>query len=76
MSDEDLNDRAGTGHAVAWAVVALIVLPFVPLLLSLSESLLFHTTHVEDACRKLGIHDALSKLYNPLFSLLSKLLRR
>jgi len=52
-------------HAGLWAalIVALFVLPFAPLLLSIAEDAAFDTHYVEDACRVIGVHGALGRLY-------------
>jgi hypothetical protein len=56
--------RAGH-HAGIWAslIVALAMLRFTPLLLSITEDSVFDTHHVEDACRAIGVHGLLGRLY-------------
>jgi hypothetical protein len=48
---------------------ALVVLPFLPLLLSLAEHILFGTHRVEDFFRHVGLYDVLSQLYRPIVRL-------
>lgn len=68
------RDERSSGLAV-WVFLALFVLfclvllPFIPLLLSLAEQLVLGTDHVEHFCRMIGIHDELAALYDALFSL-------
>lgn len=50
-------------------VFAVLLLPFLPLLLALAEMAIFQTGHVEDLCREIGIHDELSKLYRFVFDM-------
>ena len=50
-------------------VVALIALPFVPLLLALIEGMTFGTQRVEEFCRDIGIHEELSTLYQTVFGI-------
>jgi hypothetical protein len=63
----------GRGYAAAVVlslllVVSLVALPFVPLLLSLLESMTLGTQRVEELCRDIGIHDELSALYQAVFN--------
>jgi hypothetical protein len=44
-------------------IAGLLLLPFVPLLLSLLEHATLGTQRVEDFCREIGIHDELSTFY-------------
>jgi hypothetical protein len=76
MSENDHREETSVGQAVAWSVVAVLIIPFIPLILSIAESLLFHSHRVEDACRAIGIHAALSKLYNSVFDVLGRLFKR
>lgn len=73
MSHSD--ESKGAGHAVAWTLALALLAPFMPWILACVEYLIFHSTHVEDICRKVGIHDALSKIYEPIFKLLRSVLR-
>lgn len=48
------------------AVLLLFLLPFLPLLLALAEHLTAGTAHVEQFFIRIGIHDELDVLYQPL----------
>lgn len=54
---------ASTVLWVGGLAFGLLLLPFVPLMLSGLEYLAFGTSHVEDFFRHIGLHGALSKLY-------------
>jgi hypothetical protein len=76
MSDREHSageegERQG-GYAVVAVLSVLLVLgiaclPFVPLLLSLAESLTLGTQRVEDFCREIGVHEELTALYQTVF---------
>ena len=51
------------------ALLLIVLLPFVPLLLALAESVVLGTNRVERLCQRLGIHDALGQLYEPVIRL-------
>ena len=66
------DERQTSGSAAAvllvlLVVIGLLLLPFVPLLLALLESVTLGTNRVEDFCRQIGIHDELSALYQAVF---------
>ena len=68
VRESNSSEHDGRGYAPAvllgvFAVLAVAVLPFVPLLLSLLEHLTLGTNRVEDYCRQVGVHDELSALY-------------
>ena len=69
MSEGISNDRGEQrGYAVGVVlaillVVGLLLLPFLPLLLALLETVTLGTRHVEEFCETIGIHDELSALY-------------
>ena len=52
------------------AVIFLILIPFLPLLLSFVEHSTLKSNHVESFCRTIGIHDELGILYEPVIDLL------
>ena len=71
--DASSSDQEGRGYAAAvllgvFAILAVALLPFVPLLLSLLEELTLGTNRVEDYCRQIGVHDELSALYQTVLS--------
>ena len=57
--------RSGAGVVVAifLGIFLLVLLPFLPLLLSLVEHVTLGTNYVEDGCRTIGIHGLLTTLY-------------
>lgn len=76
MSDAPSSEPPrSTSWSVSWIVGIVVTLLFLPLVLSGLESLFFHTSHVEDVCRRLGIHGALSAVYKPLFEFITYLFR-
>ena len=56
-------------YVVFWASITLgglgllLLLIFLPLGLSLAEHAVFHTHHVEDWFRAIGLHDELGRVY-------------
>ena len=69
-STHDDQERRGYAPAVILTLlllVGLVALPFVPLILSLLEHLTLGTNRVEDFCRDIGIHDALSESTETVF---------
>jgi hypothetical protein len=74
-----VSDRpaSGSSHGFATLLVAivggLVVAVFLPLILAILESLIFHSNHVEGFFEKIGLHDELSAIYDPLFKFISKL---
>jgi hypothetical protein len=68
-TDQNRHER-GSAAVVLLAllvILGLLLLPFVPLLLALLETVTVGTNHVEDFCRQIGIHDELSALYEAIF---------
>ena len=60
------------GRALWWVfllMAAPVVAVFLPLLLSVVEHFALGTSHVENFCRAIGVHDALSKIYRPVVDL-------
>ena len=54
------------GHRAIWGTVlslAIVGLPFVPLLLSVAEEAALGTHYVEGACRALGVHGMFRRFY-------------
>ena len=74
MSDGNSVDQGrerGYAAAVVLAILLILgvlLLPFVPLLLALLETVTLGTQRVEEFCRTVRIHDELSALYQTLFS--------
>ena len=48
----------------------ILLLPFIPLILSFFEHFVLGTSQVERLCRDLGIHDELSLIYEPIIRLI------
>jgi len=69
MSDDDHAPQRSF-VPITLGLLALVILPFVPLLLSLVEGSLFGTHQVEEFCRKLGLHASLGRLYEAVFRLI------
>jgi hypothetical protein len=75
MSRSERKDRdAPSNYGVAvvlglFIVFAILVLPFMPLLMALCEGAMFHTNRVEEFCKRIGIHDELGTLYRAVFDL-------
>ena len=76
MNDDDTKEERGSAHPAAWVAAGVVVLPFVPLVLAGLEFMIFRTMHVENFCRKIGIHEALDKIYDPIFTFVRKVLHR
>jgi len=73
-ADSDAQ-KANRGSAPVTIIVLLVIaglifLAFLPLFLSGLEDLTFGTNRVEDLCTRMGIHDELSALYEPVLRLL------
>lgn len=45
----------------------MVLVTFPPLALALSQHFLLGSDQVEDFCRQIGVHDVLSRIYQPLF---------
>jgi hypothetical protein len=56
--------------AVIFLILAVLLVPFFPLLAAAIEDALFGTDRVEDFCKMIGIHDELSQLYKLVFALI------
>ncbi|MGH7128714.1 MAG: hypothetical protein ACREIV_09095 [Planctomycetaceae bacterium] len=52
--------------AILSVVITTLLVLHLPLLSALVEYTLFGTSHVEDYCRRMGIHDELGDLYEPI----------
>ena len=50
-------------------LVAVVGLIFLPLGLSAAEHFTVGSSHVEDFCRRIGLHDALDPIYTPVLRL-------
>lgn len=50
--------------AILTIVLMLFVLPYLPLVLSMVETKLFDTNHVQDTCKTIGIFDILDSFYS------------
>ena len=61
--------RSSLATIVVLVVISALVLPFLPLLLSGLEEVILDSTHVENFCKRMGVHDELSALYGPLLRL-------
>lgn len=70
--DRDTASSYGVAVVLALLIVfAVLMLPFMPLLMALCEGTLFGTRRVEEFCERIGIHDELSTLYEAVFNLFS-----
>ena len=69
---ESSPDFRRTGSTILCAVIALILLIFLPLLLSLAEYEIFGTHKVEDFFKQIGLSDALTKIYLPIINLFQR----
>jgi len=65
------SDYLSAGRVIMCGVIILVILLFLPLVLSFVEFELFHTHKVEDFFRQIGLFDALAKLYRPIVKLFS-----
>ena len=66
------HESEGRGYAAAvvlgiMLVLGLLVLPFVPMLLAILESVTLGTRHVEEFCRDIGILEPLVDFYRIVF---------
>lgn len=69
MMNEQPSSRLPLG-TILMAFIAIIGLPFVPLMLAGVEAITLRTNRVEDFFRHIGIHDELSALYDGVGKLL------
>jgi len=75
MASERDGKKRGKGPAVA-IVLVLVAIPLVvfgPLLAAFVEHALFRTGHVEAFFIRIGLHDELSLIYEPVIDFLQKL---
>jgi hypothetical protein len=56
-------EPTGLGRTILLWIVVLVLLPFLPLLLSLAEHSIFGTNRVENFCKMIGVHAILGNLY-------------
>lgn len=73
MSDEGQESKTTAVGALTLSFLILLVsilLVFTPLILALVEHALWRTHHVEQFVRSIGIHDILSKIYDPVLPLI------
>jgi len=75
MSDREAgqNEDRSWGGALAFLLIGLPLLLFLPLLLSITEHTIWRTNRVEDICRDWGIHGFLSQIYEPIISVIRKI---
>jgi hypothetical protein len=66
MTEESGSNRVDPGWGVAAVCGCVLALVFGPLSAALVERACFGTNHVEEACRYLGVHGVLSKIYETL----------
>ena len=71
MSEENRNP----GGMIALAIFLAIGVLFLPLAASLLEGFFFHTSHVENAFREIGLHDELQRFYSLLWPILDVLVQ-
>ena len=71
MGEQEEDDATGGSITKITLIVvsAVIVTPFVPLMLAGIEYLMIGTHEVENFCRTIGNHDELDALYNAAGSL-------
>lgn len=67
MKEESPRSHGTPVFAIGCLVLLLLLLPFMPLGLAYVEHTAWGTNHVEDFCRKIGVHGILSKLYDFVF---------
>lgn len=67
MSEEDpkSQDRSAAILPIAFA---LVLIPFLPLLCSIVECLIFGSNYVEDFFKTIGLFDLLGQFYQFIFS--------
>jgi hypothetical protein len=75
MVSQSDGRKGGMGPAAAVVLVALAIplLVFAPLIAAIVEHVTFGTDHVEDFLRRIGLHDELGLIYEPVIDFLFKL---
>lgn len=69
-SVHDDPERRGSAAIVIlglFVILGIVLLPFLPLILSILENMTLGTQRVEEFCRDIGIHEALGKFYRTVF---------
>ncbi|MBD3674323.1 MAG: hypothetical protein HUJ26_12430 [Planctomycetaceae bacterium] len=64
------NQDRSWGSVIAFLMIGLPLLLFLPLILAAVEHTIWKTHRVEDLCRDVGIHGFLGGIYEPIISLL------
>ena len=64
---------AGPVLAIVLVVVAIPLVVFAPLIVSYIEHVTFGTSRVEDFFTRIGLHDELSLIYEPVIDFLTRL---
>ena len=62
--NEQRNSRGQAAKVLVAIVTLAIVLIYAPLAMAGIENVCFGTHRVEDACRKLGVYNALDSIYD------------
>ena len=75
MSDRETgqNEERSWGGALAFLLIGLPLLLFLPLLLSITEHTIWRTNRVEQVCKDVGIHGFLGQIYEPIISVIRKI---
>ena len=75
MSADETSERSSrSGMAVVVVFLVVLGLPlllFLPLILAVTENSLFGTREVEGFFERVGLHDELGKIYEPLIDFFS-----
>lgn len=66
MTEDSGSNRVDPGWVAVAICGCVLALVFGPLLAALVENACFGTYHVEEACRYLGVHGVLKKIYETL----------
>jgi hypothetical protein len=74
--EPERTGRESWAGTVGAALVAGVILLFLPLAISVFEFFVFGTDHWEDLLRKLGVHSALGEAYKPFVAALRWVVRR
>ena len=66
MTEDKSNTHKPWPAAYLVIAVVVVAIPFLPLLCSGLEHLLFGSHYVEEFFQRIGLHSTLSRLYEPL----------
>jgi len=67
MSEESASRNSL--RITGWIAVSIFAVVFLPLGLAVAEHFILGSDHVEEFCKRIGVHDTLDQVYRPLLDL-------